>query len=216
MDIRRGPSAKEIAYAGVKDLVTRADPREEFFLTEGEVAASLGVSRTPVREAFRSLEAERLLRIVPNRGAYVPPLHEREVVEVLEARTMIEVFCAQRVSDAGTDLSAALEELLAEQERLIDDAEPFIACDRRFHTTIVRAAGHSLFGDMYESLRDRQLRMGVQAVRSLPTRAEQVLREHRAIAEALAARDRDRILEAIHSHIDRTLGVLRTSIGQPL
>lgn len=204
----------EIAYSGVKDLVTRSDAREGFFLSEGEVAASLGVSRTPVREAFRSLEAERLLKIMPNRGAYVPALHDREIVEVMEARELIEVFCAGRVAEAGTDLTATLEEILSEQEGLLDDVEGFILCDRRFHTAIVEAAGHSLFSDVYESLRDRQLRMGVRAVLSQHDRARQALREHRAIADAMAMGDPDGIREAIENHLDRTLATLRLSLGR--
>lgn len=204
-------SAQAIAYAGAKELVTRSDARQGFFLSEAELAAKCGVSRTPVRGALSALEAERLLQIVPNRGAYVPPMSDREFVEVMDARILIEVFCARRAARSAAFAASDLESLLTEQELLLDDPEAFIDCDRRFHSTIVAGAGHSIFIGVYDSLRDRQLRMGLGALLAQRERAERVLREHRAIADALAACDDDQISDTIEQHILQTLDALQVS-----
>ncbi len=157
------------------------------------------------------LEAEGLLQIVPNRGAYVPSISDREVDEVMEARMLIEVFCAQRVAESSIDVTAALSDLLADQERLVHDLDAFMESDRAFHSTIVDAAGHGIFRAVYDALRDRQLRMGVRALLTERGRAEQVLREHHAIADALTARDANRIKQTVEIHIRETLGAL----GEP-
>lgn len=204
-------SARCLAYRGAKELVTRSPAGTGFFLTESDLAARLGVSRTPVREALLMLEAEGLLQLVPHRGAYVPAISDREVVEVMEARMLIETFSGQRVAEQGSDIVPALHELLAQQERLLDDVDGFIDCDRAFHCAIVDAAGHHIFSGVYESLRDRQLRMGIRALLSSRARAQQVISEHRAIADALAARDRDLIATTVERHVRETLDALQVA-----
>jgi DNA-binding GntR family transcriptional regulator len=179
-----------------------------YFLAEAELAETLGVSRTPIREALLTLDAERLIQLVPNRGAYVPHISDREIGEVMEARALIEVFCAQRALEAGADLQAELHDLLREQESLLDQPEAFIDCDRSFHCSIVNSAGHSVLGSLYESLRDRQLRVGVRALHGQRSRAQQVLSEHRAIADAFAGGDANRLKVTIEDHIEQTLSAL--------
>jgi DNA-binding GntR family transcriptional regulator len=161
-----------------------------------------------VREALLMLEGEGLLRLIPNRGAYVPAISDREIAEVTEARLLVEVFCAQRVAESGPEIAAALQELITAQERLFDDVDAFKECDRSFHRTIVDAADHRIFSGLYESMRDRQRRMGVNALMSNRARAEQVVAEHRAIAAALAARDPESIDAAITTHIRETVHAL--------
>jgi DNA-binding GntR family transcriptional regulator len=205
-------SAKTIAYEHVKKLVLGA-PRNlgggGFFLSEGEVAGSLGISRTPVREAFLTLEAERLLQLVPGKGAHVAPVSDREAQEVMEARLLIEVFCAERVATVGLQLTEQLHTLIEEQRMVLTDPEAFIEADRRFHSMIVGAARHAVLAQMYESLRDRQLRAGITAVVSRPARAEQVLREHLVIIEALATGDPARVRAGVEEHLQLTMETFR-------
>jgi DNA-binding GntR family transcriptional regulator len=204
-------SAKELAYGFVKSEVLAGRPRQGEFLTEEQVATALGVSRTPVREAFARLEAERLLELLPGKGALIRPISYREIVDVMEVRQMIEVFAARRLIERGAEITDDLYELLAEQRELAEhgNAEAFIECDRRFHSQIVIAAGNDLLVDWYQSLRDRQLRMGVQAVVSEPARTRQVLGEHETIVATLEAGDPEEARRAIEGHLLTTLDVLR-------
>ncbi len=84
------PAAKDRALDYVKSQVlTGAFPGGEL-ISEGEVASALGMSRTPVREAFLRLEAEGLLRLYPQRGALVVPVSSEEARAVIEARLLLE------------------------------------------------------------------------------------------------------------------------------
>ena len=94
-------AAKDRAHDYVKrQVLTGAFPGGEL-ISEGEVAAALGMSRTPVREAFLRLEAEGLLRLYPQRGALVVPVSSEEARAVIEARLVLEQFAARKVIGRG-------------------------------------------------------------------------------------------------------------------
>src|ERR1700755_625970 len=96
--VSRG-AAKDRAHDYVKrQVLTGAFPGGEL-ISEGEVAAALGMSRTPVREAFLRLEAEGLLRLYPQRGALVVPVSPEEVRAVMEARLVLEQVAVVHIID---------------------------------------------------------------------------------------------------------------------
>src|SRR5271166_622349 len=111
-------AAKDRALDYVKDqILTGAFPGGEL-ISEGEVADALGMSRTPIREAFLRLEAEGLLRLYPQRGALVVPVSPQEVRAVIEARLVLEQFAASKVIRRGPAArKAAYERLSAELKR---------------------------------------------------------------------------------------------------
>ncbi len=201
-------SVKQETYDHVKTLILDRPLTGSGFITEAEIAAELGTSRTPVREAFRSLEAEGLLELFPNKGAFIPPVTDRQIVEVMEARILVETFCAERALANNPNLHVHLRELLAEQAGLGSDPNAFIERDRSFHTEIVHAAGHNVLAAFYETLRDRQVRMGVQAIASSPERFQRVLLEHQAIVDAFASQDAEAAQTAVRNHIRATMSVL--------
>src|SRR5271168_1465404 len=119
-----GPgAAKDRAHEYVKrQVLTGAFPGGEL-ISEGEVAAALGMSRTPVREAFLRLEAEGLLRLYPQRGALVVPVSSEEARAVIEARLVLEQFAAGKVIGRGPEAcAAAFERLSVELQRQRDAA----------------------------------------------------------------------------------------------
>jgi len=204
-------SAQDSTYDWLRQRIVRLPQHEGVFLSEVELAAEAGVSRTPVREALLRLETEGWLRIVPRKGALIAPISDAEVDAVMQARLLIEEWGVCQVVDRGEQLADRLDALVQEQCRYRDDPATFIDLDREFHRTIVAAAGNPVLSDFYESLRDRQLRMGVQAVVTGADRVEQVVTEHRAIVEGLRHLDRDDALLALHGHLDKTLSVLRSA-----
>src|SRR6201993_618300 len=106
-------AAKDRAHDYVKrQVLTGAFPGGEL-ISEGEVAAALGMSRTPVREAFLRLEAEGLLRLYPQRGALVVPASPDEVRAVIEARLVLEQFAATKVVGRGSAGCAVVFERLS-------------------------------------------------------------------------------------------------------
>ncbi|GAY07819.1 transcriptional regulator, GntR family [Pseudonocardia sp. N23] len=212
-------SAKTRALEYVKDAILTGGFRGGDLISEGEVAAALDMSRTPVREAFLRLEAEGLLRLYPQRGALVVPVSPEEVRAVMEARLVIEQFAA-RSACHGDDAARArigdgLDAQLDRQRAAADDLRGFLDADRAFHTVLVEAAGNAILADVYSSLRDRQLRMiGESAVRD-PRRTATIVEEHTVIAAAVRAGDLDALLDAVRAHLSGTVMALGLAVGTP-
>jgi DNA-binding GntR family transcriptional regulator len=199
-----GATAPEQAYEFLKNTIITLPRDEEMFLSEAQVAASSGISRTPVREALMRLEAEGFIRRVPHKGAFIPALSDSDVEAVMQARSVVEQWSVSEVASDPGPVPDKLRLLLGSQESDVDPVD-FIAHDLEFHTTIIRAAGNPLINDFYGSLRDRQMRMGVRILIADETRKKRVLVEHRAIVDAIEAKDPSAAVTAVNDHLASTL-----------
>ena len=203
-----GKSAQDVAYHWLKRHVATLPRHEGTFLTEGEVSEATGTSRTPVREALLRLEAEGFLQIVPKKGAFVPPISDSEIEAAMQARALVEDWCVRRCVPVADSLSRELELMVERQRKLEKRTVDFIECDREFHRAIVRVAGNPVLASFYETLRDRQVRMGVGAITSSRQRTRMVLDEHTAIVEAVRSGDAGAAAKAVASHLASTLAAL--------
>jgi DNA-binding GntR family transcriptional regulator len=214
-------AAKDRALGYVKNQVlTGAFPGGEL-ISEGEVAAALGMSRTPVREAFLRLEADGLLRLYPQRGALVVPVSAEEARAVIEARLVLEQFAASKVVGRGSAACAAVfDRLSGELQRQRDaaaeqDWPAFLAADRAFHKITLDESGNRILADFYSSLRDRQMRMVGESVIRDGQRMTTIMDEHRTIAEALRDGDLQRARQAVQNHLASTMRALGLAIERP-
>jgi DNA-binding GntR family transcriptional regulator len=212
------PAAKDRALDYVKSQVlTGAFPGGEL-ISEGEVAATLGMSRTPVREAFLRLEAEGLLRLYPQRGALVVPVSSDEARAVIEARLVLERFAVTKVAARGAGTCAAVfERLSAAIQRQSDAAAAqdwlsFVEGDRAYHDVLLQESGNGILSSFYSSLRDRQMRMIGESLIHDQQRMATILDEHRVIAEALRDCDIQQTLNAVQSHLEGTLRSLGLAV----
>jgi DNA-binding GntR family transcriptional regulator len=213
------PAAKDRALEYVKtQVLTGAFPGGEL-LSEGEVATALGMSRTPVREAFLRLEAEGLLRLYPQRGALVVPVSSDEAHAVIEARLLLEQFAATKVVASGpAACTAVFERLSTELQRQRDAAaapnwHDFVDADRAYHEVTLEESGNVILSDFYSSLRDRQMRMTGESLIHDQQRMATIFDEHRGIAEALRDGDLHRTLEAVQTHLAGTLRSLGLAVA---
>src|SRR5919108_1492205 len=112
-------TATDRAYRFTKGRVLDSSFAGGNLITEGEVAEALGMSRTPVREAFLRLEGEGLLRLYPKRGALVVPVSVGEVEAVMETRMLVERFALDKVLAKGPaeTLARAMDEAIGQQEQ---------------------------------------------------------------------------------------------------
>jgi DNA-binding GntR family transcriptional regulator len=170
-------------------------------LTEGEIADRVGVSRTPVREGLLKLQAEGLVHLIPKRGALVVPVSPAEVEDVLETRELVEVHTAARAWDRRGELAVELLPHLERMRAAVDDPWEFMAADRSFHATVVRSAGNEVLAALYDSLRDRQMRMGVANVRGSGDRIATALADHERLRAALLDEDVDAWLGLVRDHV---------------
>src|SRR4051795_9245264 len=166
------PAAARV-YAYVKERLLDGTFAGGALLSENELSQQLGLSRTPVRQAFVQLEAEGLLELYPKRGALVVPVAASEIEDVFEARLLVEEHCARRAATAGgRPLATELADAIAEQEAAIAMGEGGVAefgkSARRFHRAIVAAAGNAILTRLYDALRDRQRRIAAVSLARNP------------------------------------------------
>ena len=214
---RRTVTATATAYGHAKQRLLDGRFAAGVLLSENELARELGISRTPVREAFLLLEAEGLLELYPRRGALVTPISPTESADVLEARLLIEAHCAGALTRPDPALDEVLADAITRQERSVADGEAqghvFTVADRDFHETIVGFHGNPILTHDYAALRDRQQRISAVAVASSRERIERFIAEHREIAAALAAGDGARARELVTAHLLAAHELARGSRG---
>jgi DNA-binding GntR family transcriptional regulator len=201
-------SASDRAYAWTRGRILRGELRGGDMISEGDVSASVGVSRTPVREAFLRLEAEGYLKLYPKRGAMVVPVTEADTREMLEARLLIEPWAAEQVARRD-DRAAIAASLRREVDQLVDahrrrDLAAYHDADRTFHESILDASRNHLVASFYQGLRDRQLRAGAMAVQVAAGREDEIPLEHRRIVDAIEAGDAESAALAMRAHIATT------------
>jgi DNA-binding GntR family transcriptional regulator len=200
------------AYDLTKGRILAGDHRGGQLLSEVEIADEIGVSRTPVHEAFLRLAAEDLLELLPRRGAVVVPVSARDATDILEMRLALESAAVRRLcrsTEASERLFADLNDLLDEQRRgaEADDRLQFAAADDAFHRRIVEAAGNPIGLRFYCSLSDKQQRMMTEAAQGDSNRLTLLIDEHRNLAAAIGRRDRDEFETALVAHLETTYRV---------
>jgi len=206
-------SAAARVYAHVKERLLDGTFPGGALLSENELSQQLGLSRTPVRQAFVQLEAEGLLELYPKRGALVVPVAASEIEDVFEARLLVEEHCARRAANAGARLAVELEPLIAAQEEAVAQGAPgmsaFARADRHFHRAIVHAAGNAILTRLYDALRDRQQRIATVSLARNPGDAERFVAEHREILEALERGDGETASQRVSAHLRAAREVAR-------
>ncbi len=186
-------------------------------ISPASVAASLGISVTPVRDAVNLLAAEGLVEVHPRRGTIVAPVSARDVAELYEIRMLIEPAAAALASERATDEDVAEIRELAEYlesappgRRTITDLDRFmteLSVDQDFHARVVRAAGNARLASVYEGLRSHLLLVRItfpELNRNLPHRRG----EHQRVAAAIATRDPAAARAAMTTHLEHTLADL--------
>ncbi|WP_083735558.1 GntR family transcriptional regulator [Mycobacterium sp. MS1601] len=206
-------SGRDRAYAYLRDQVLSSPAATGTFLNEQQLATQIGVSRTPVREALLTLQAEGLVEMVPKRGVYVPAMSGRQIAELMDLRGALERHAASTFLKAGTTPVAAMQATLTDQGAICasdDDgaAQRFIELDTRFHQILIDAAGSELLSRTYAGLRARQLRVGLTALLHGHERRREVCTEHQTIVDALANGDEQLAHRAIDEHLQITLQIL--------
>jgi len=176
-------------------------------LSVPEIARQLGVSRTPAREGLIALEREGLVEPRASTGMAVIAGGTAEILDLLDIREGLEIMTARRAAermDAGG--VERLRVLLARHDAMLasGDLAGHVELDAAFHGAIRDAAGNARLARMLVQI-DQQLRvLNSRLSRAKGWSGRAVLRDHKAIIEAIAARDPDRAEEQMRAHILRT------------
>ena len=175
-------------------------------ITEMQLCAELGVSRTPIREALRRLFQEHLIEDTP-RGTVVLGITPRDFRDMSEIRLRIEELAVRGfVANAGDDSLKALNEAVDFQEFYLSrgDIDQLKALDGRFHEIIYAGCGSMILKDTLSPLHKKIQQYRRNALRT-PDRAAHSVKEHREILQAIQARDADLAAERMNQHIRNAL-----------
>ena len=199
------------AYAKVRTAIVESRYPPGHRLVEQRIAEELGLSRTPVREALRMLQAEGLVVSERNRGAMVRPLSPTEVVDLYGLRIRLESYAVEVATERATEaelgaLAAAADAFGAagvdsiSSGRRADDVPALHAANRRFHDGILAAARHHRLTAMLARTVD--IPLVFQALRSFgPAEIRRSDTFHHLIVEAMSRRDATRAAALMAEHI---------------
>jgi GntR family transcriptional regulator, transcriptional repressor for pyruvate dehydrogenase complex len=184
---------------------------------EKDLAESLGLSRSSMREAVKALEVMRVLDVRRGDGTYVTSLEPHLLLEAIsfvvdmhDDNSLLEIFAVRRLLESHTASVAArtagekeLEELYSEVAMTADmtDIESLVAHDLRFHSAIAQAAGNSYLASLLDSLTSQTVRARIWRGLTEEDAVERTLSEHRAITDAIAARDADLASALATAHV---------------
>lgn len=189
---------QEEAYAYIKERIASGELQEDQIYSETKMAAMIGISRTPVKDALVRLSQEKLVDILPSRGFRLHQMTEEDVWSTYQLRTAVEGFCAVRLAHRkdtpkGIEDIMQLEADIGHMADIIGSAtiDEYWAADLAFHRHLVESSGNPEFIAMFDSYNHRMSVIAKKSFRS-PNRRQVALEEHRAILNGiLDCRDRD-------------------------
>ncbi|SLN35499.1 putative HTH-type transcriptional regulator YdfH [Falsiruegeria litorea R37] len=198
---RKESSSASIAYARMLDDIRTGTLQAGDRVTETELATRLELSRTPVREAIRMLEADGLVEHVPRVGATIRKLGYAEVMELYDMRAVLEGTAARMAARTASDIELAELDALNADMATCSDLNQAYHLNRQFHLTLLDAAKNRFLLKSMAGLQRTLLILG-PIILSDPTRAAASVEEHEAILRALRARDADAAEAAMRAHIE--------------
>jgi DNA-binding GntR family transcriptional regulator len=177
-------------------------------LIQADLAQQLNVSTTPVREALRDLVGIGLIEFDAHRGAVVKGIDLEELLEIYELRRLLEPYSIRRVAENITDEELDAAEALQRQMDAADDFPSWVDLNWQFHRLLEDAARMKRLQDMVQSVQNLAAIYVAHSLQLDPERMAEGNEEHRALLDALRARDGERAAEVLTQHLNGTLAAV--------
>lgn len=202
-------TTENLAYEYLRKAIINKKLYPNTKIVEMELAGQLGVSRTPVRAALKQLAYEGLIDMIPNKGAFVSSPSLDEVVEVFEAKKIVETQAAALASQRITPWEIELLEKCMEAEALTHKERDLLAFNKvnyEFHTIVGQASGNRYLEKYVSELTTKSNLYLIFYDRFIETNIEDsaVYKEHMNIIEALKKGDKDRCIREMYKHLEHT------------
>lgn len=189
-------------YNRLREDILSGKLRENEELREIAIGEELGVSRTPVREAFRQLELEGLITIIPNKGAFVTGITAKDVKDIYMIRSHLEGLCARLACDFMTE--EQLDEMeeniyLAEYHANKGHMDQLAELDNRFHELLYESCDSKMLENLLKDYHQYVLRIRRKTLAS--SRGTISNNEHKEIMEAIKSKDKVQAEKLANNHI---------------
>lgn len=197
----RRASGAQVVYDALRRRISSQELAPGQRLNEAELAASLSVSRTPLREAMRMLLAEGLVQQLPTGGMVVAPLDPQDMRELYVVRAALEGVVAREACEhLSADDEAELEKLLDQMQLLVAYPQEVHRLGNLFHLRLLAASGNRRAAQLLEQLRGHLLRYQTLSTRS-ESRRHDAVAQHRAIFDALRHKEADEAERLMRDHV---------------
>jgi DNA-binding GntR family transcriptional regulator len=175
----------------IRDAIVSGAMKAGSRVSEPDLAERYGISRTPIREAFRQLESEGYLTVIPRRGAVVTSFSQKDIEEFYAIKSILEGYAARRACEKLT--VRELDKMQTINDRLQEmashgDVKHFFKVHNDFHDLFIKAADNDKLRDMINGLVSRFQRLRLMSL-SLPGRMAVSIQEHQKIIDAFRARN---------------------------
>ncbi|MBP2662201.1 MAG: rspR 3 [Firmicutes bacterium] len=207
---------REVVAETLREAIVNGTLNPGERLMEIQLAEELGVSRTPVREAIRKLELEGFVIMIPRRGTYVADLSIKDINEVFEIRTALDILAAGLAVERITeDELEQLERLLVEIGKLIegDDIDKIVEVDSQFHDVLYKASRNDRLVGIINNLREQITRFRSISIQ-YPGRMKVSIEEHRQLVEAIADRNTELAQQIAREHMENSEQTLLQELNE--
>lgn len=190
---------KQQAYNTIRELIISGVLKPGTFITQEEISKQIGMSRTPVKQAFLALDMEHVIELIPNRGAIVRELKLKEVIEIYEARALIEKKCVDILCKNKVGITDTMRNILAQMESCSDDE--LLKLDLLFHEEVVHSAANAVLASFYDGMVIRKLQAAFFLHENKLIKDHNERAEHKEIVLAIANHNADAAVKAIGVHL---------------
>lgn len=193
----------EDAANRLRDMILTGMLKEGKKINENEICESLGISKTPLREALRVLSSEGLIQLVPNHGAWVYKPTFDEIMEMFDVMIVLEGLCARSATEQMNEKDFLSLETLhrrLEEKYELKDQEGYLRCNNQYHTFLQKLARNRTLNQIINGLRKKILLYRLKSL-SLPERLDQSIKEHRELLEAFRKRNAEKAETLMRIHL---------------
>lgn len=207
---------RDVVFHTLREAILKGELKPGERLMELQLAAKLGVSRTPIREAIRMLEQEGLAVTIPRRGAEVARMTEKDMEDVLQIREALDILAVQLACDKITE--EELEELERSVEVFVkvaksENVRKVAEADIDFHDIIYRATENPKLVILLSNLREQIYRYRVEYLKN-EENYPMLIEEHRQILLGLRNRDKDYVVKMMRKHVDNQAVAVKNIIRE--
>jgi len=216
--IEKHLTLREKILETIRDAISSGALKPGEKVAEPELAERFGISRTPIREAFRQLESEGYLTVIPRKGAVVVSFSTKEVEEFYAIKSILEGYAAnlacRNLTEKEIDKLASINEKLRQLAEE-DDIKHFFKIHNDFHELFRKAADNTKLDELISSLVGKFQRLRYASL-SKPGRMKISVQEHNKIIEAFRARNAELAEQLVRKNAEYGGRVLMQGDGTPL